>query len=99
MSLSRGSDDAVGNTPGVRQELTESTGACQDGVREFAERRPRLLGRLSGVTERLARSWEGSDDAVGPRWEFARRFSEGIGKLVGNTSKPLVPCFWATNDG
>ncbi|RZR89927.1 hypothetical protein BHM03_00017736 [Ensete ventricosum] len=26
-----------------------------------------------------------SDDAVGPRWEFARRFSEGIGKLAGNT--------------
>ncbi|RWW75011.1 hypothetical protein BHE74_00016980 [Ensete ventricosum] len=28
----------------------------------------------------------GSDDAVEPRREFARRFAEGIGKLVGNTS-------------
>ncbi|RWV88056.1 hypothetical protein GW17_00049886 [Ensete ventricosum] len=28
----------------------------------------------------------GSDDTVGSRWEFARRFAEGIGKLAGNTS-------------
>ncbi|RWW46023.1 hypothetical protein BHE74_00048080, partial [Ensete ventricosum] len=27
----------------------------------------------------------GSDDAVGPRREFARRFAEGIWKLAGNT--------------
>ncbi|RWW45183.1 hypothetical protein BHE74_00048993, partial [Ensete ventricosum] len=27
----------------------------------------------------------GSDDAVGHRWEFTRRFAEGIGKLTGNT--------------
>ncbi|RWW44347.1 hypothetical protein BHE74_00049888 [Ensete ventricosum] len=25
------------------------------------------------------------DDAMGPRWEFARRFTEGIGKLARNT--------------
>ncbi|RWW63923.1 hypothetical protein BHE74_00028876, partial [Ensete ventricosum] len=25
------------------------------------------------------------DDVVGPRWEFAKRFVEGIGKLAGNT--------------
>ncbi|RRT55346.1 hypothetical protein B296_00022974 [Ensete ventricosum] len=28
----------------------------------------------------------GSDGAMGSRREFARRFAEGIGKLVGNTS-------------
>ncbi|RRT82733.1 hypothetical protein B296_00002148, partial [Ensete ventricosum] len=28
----------------------------------------------------------GSDDVVGSRREFARRFVEGIGKLDGNTS-------------
>ncbi|RRT35643.1 hypothetical protein B296_00032622 [Ensete ventricosum] len=27
----------------------------------------------------------GSDDAMGPRQEFARRFTEGIRKLAGNT--------------
>ncbi|RZR83784.1 hypothetical protein BHM03_00010488 [Ensete ventricosum] len=26
----------------------------------------------------------GSDNAVGSRWEFAKRFAEGVGKLVGN---------------
>ncbi|RRT37229.1 hypothetical protein B296_00054457, partial [Ensete ventricosum] len=25
-----------------------------------------------------------SNDVVGPRWEFPRRFVEGIGKLTGN---------------
>ncbi|RZS23923.1 hypothetical protein BHM03_00056931 [Ensete ventricosum] len=30
-------------------------------------------------------SGRGSDDVVGPRREFARRFAEGIRKLVGNT--------------
>ncbi|RWV81063.1 hypothetical protein GW17_00057556 [Ensete ventricosum] len=48
---------------GTRQECVRSLsrvlGVCQDGVREFIERRPRLAGRLSGVAERLARSWEG----------------------------------------
>ncbi|RWW02418.1 hypothetical protein GW17_00034495 [Ensete ventricosum] len=34
------------------------SGACQDGVREFVRRRPRLVGRLSRVAERLAESWE-----------------------------------------
>ncbi|RZS26315.1 hypothetical protein BHM03_00059639 [Ensete ventricosum] len=29
----------------------------------------------------------GSNDAMGPRREFARRFTEGIGKLAGNTLK------------
>ncbi|RRT44200.1 hypothetical protein B296_00029958, partial [Ensete ventricosum] len=35
------------------------SGACQDGAREFTRRRSRLVGRLSGVAERLAESWEG----------------------------------------
>ncbi|RWV99975.1 hypothetical protein GW17_00037088 [Ensete ventricosum] len=27
----------------------------------------------------------GSDDTMGPRWEFVRRFTEGIEKLARNT--------------
>ncbi|RWW44771.1 hypothetical protein BHE74_00049445 [Ensete ventricosum] len=53
----------------------------QDSAREFARRRPRLAGKLSGVTENLVGS---SDDTVGSRWKFARRFTEGIGKLAKN---------------
>ncbi|RWV85867.1 hypothetical protein GW17_00052303 [Ensete ventricosum] len=56
--------------------------ACQDGAREFVGRKLRLVGRLSGVAERLA-----ENDVVGPHWKFARRFIEGIGKLAGNTLK------------
>ncbi|RRT31995.1 hypothetical protein B296_00057367 [Ensete ventricosum] len=95
---------------GTRLECVRSSsrvsGTYQDGVREFARRRPRLVGRLSGVAERLAESLTttgaielqpddgprsslgigpGSDDAMGPRREFARRFVEEIEKLAGNT--------------
>ncbi|RWW71270.1 hypothetical protein BHE74_00020992 [Ensete ventricosum] len=55
--------DAVGNSPGVRRKLAEGigsllrvSGACQDGAREFAKRKLRLTGRLSGVAEKLVGS-------------------------------------------
>ncbi|RWW41975.1 hypothetical protein BHE74_00052515 [Ensete ventricosum] len=56
-----------GGVPTVRLEtrqecvrnLPRVSGACFDDAREFARRRPRLAGRLSGVAERLAGSWEG----------------------------------------
>ncbi|RRT64673.1 hypothetical protein B296_00021313 [Ensete ventricosum] len=32
------------------------SGACQDGVRKFTKRRPRLIEKLSGVAEKLAGS-------------------------------------------
>ncbi|RWV89435.1 hypothetical protein BHE74_00012423 [Ensete ventricosum] len=45
---------------GTRQECVGSSprvsGVYQDGAREFARRRPRLVGRLSRVAEKLARS-------------------------------------------
>ncbi|RRT59867.1 hypothetical protein B296_00019537 [Ensete ventricosum] len=43
--------ECVGNSPRV-------SGACQDGAREFTERRSRLIGRLSEVAKMLAESWE-----------------------------------------
>ncbi|RWW60636.1 hypothetical protein BHE74_00032360 [Ensete ventricosum] len=46
--------DMVGN----RQERVRSSlrvsGVYQDSAKEFARRRPRLVGRLSGVAEKLA---------------------------------------------
>ncbi|RWV78765.1 hypothetical protein GW17_00060210 [Ensete ventricosum] len=45
---------------GTRQECVGSSprvsGDCQDGTKEFARRRSRLVGRLSGVAEKLAGS-------------------------------------------
>ncbi|RRT76809.1 hypothetical protein B296_00029641 [Ensete ventricosum] len=83
---------------GTRQECVRSSprvsGVCQDGARKFSRRRPRLTRRLLRVAEKLIGSWEGlewmrigpsSDDAMGPRREFARRFAEGIRKLARNT--------------
>ncbi|RZS22203.1 hypothetical protein BHM03_00054941 [Ensete ventricosum] len=56
---SRSEDDVVGNSPRVCWELVKVSGACQDGAREFAKRRPRLAIRLSGVVKNLIGSWEG----------------------------------------
>ncbi|RRT58458.1 hypothetical protein B296_00039588 [Ensete ventricosum] len=80
---------------GIGSLLGWRKGVRQDGAREFSKKRPRLAERLSGVAEKLARSRDddgprynigigpSSDDAVGSRRKFARRFAEGIGKLVG----------------
>ncbi|RZR94444.1 hypothetical protein BHM03_00023128 [Ensete ventricosum] len=80
----------VGSSPRVSR-------VCQDGAREFARRRSRLARRLSGVAEKPVRkrvidqtwtqdqteaSGQGLDHAEGARQEFARRFTEGIGKLA-----------------
>ncbi|RWW61240.1 hypothetical protein BHE74_00031705 [Ensete ventricosum] len=65
--------ECVGSSPRV-------SGAYQDGIREFARRRPRLIGRLSGVAERLAGSWEGLDDMVGAGREFARTLPKVSGR-------------------
>ncbi|RWV77245.1 hypothetical protein GW17_00061953, partial [Ensete ventricosum] len=46
-------DSRVGNLPEVHQKLAEGIGTLPDGAREFAERRPRLIERLSGVAEKL----------------------------------------------
>ncbi|RWW41013.1 hypothetical protein BHE74_00053554 [Ensete ventricosum] len=63
--------------------LSRVSRACQNGAREFAERRPRLIGRLSGVAERLVESWKGLDDTVGARREFARTSPKVSGRLLG----------------
>ncbi|RWV82097.1 hypothetical protein GW17_00056433 [Ensete ventricosum] len=67
---------------GTRQECVGSSPrvsrVCQNSVREFVKRRPRLAKRLSGLGIEPS-----SDDAVGSRWKFTRRFAEGIGKLAG----------------
>ncbi|RZR98122.1 hypothetical protein BHM03_00027433 [Ensete ventricosum] len=89
----RGLDDAVGNWPGVAGSSLRVSGAGQDGAREFARRRSRLVGRSLRVVEKLAGSWEdfevdvlgqGLEDAEGTRREFAKRFVEGIRKLARN---------------
>ncbi|RWW00982.1 hypothetical protein GW17_00036012 [Ensete ventricosum] len=72
---------------GNRQESVGSSlrvsGVCQDGAREFVRRRSRLAGRLSGVAERLAGSWEGLDVDVKPS---ASDGSTGVAQDFGRLS-------------
>ncbi|RZR77948.1 hypothetical protein BHM03_00003158 [Ensete ventricosum] len=65
---------------------------CQDSIREFARRRPRLTERLSGVAEKLAGNDRprsslgiglGSDDVVGSRRSLLGDSSKGSGSLLG----------------
>ncbi|RZS25004.1 hypothetical protein BHM03_00058159 [Ensete ventricosum] len=56
--------ECIGSSPRI-------SGVCQDSVREFARRRPRLTGRLSGVAEKLA--WKSS---LGIRREITGRRPE-----------------------
>ncbi|RWV93679.1 hypothetical protein GW17_00043852 [Ensete ventricosum] len=85
---------------GTRQECVGSlprvSGDCQDDIKEFARRRSRLVGRLSGVAEKLVgNDGPRSSLSIGPEFgrcsgispEFARRFTEGIRKLTGNMSR------------
>ncbi|RRT64857.1 hypothetical protein B296_00028433 [Ensete ventricosum] len=63
---------------GTQQESVRSSprvsGACQDDTREFARRRPRLTGRLSGVAEKFAGrdSLKGLGSSLGTRREITR---------------------------
>ncbi|RRT35993.1 hypothetical protein B296_00029239 [Ensete ventricosum] len=85
---------------GTRQEcigsLPRVSGVYQDGAREFARRRPRLAGRLSGVAEKLAgNDGPRSNMSIEPRFgrcsgispKFTRRFVERIRKFAGNMSR------------
>ncbi|RZR71834.1 hypothetical protein BHM03_00007748 [Ensete ventricosum] len=78
--------DAVGNSLGVRRELTEGIGnllGWRKGVlQKKIETRWKILQPDNGPRSILGL---GLDDAVEPRREFAKRFVEGIGKLAGRT--------------
>ncbi|RWV87467.1 hypothetical protein GW17_00050531 [Ensete ventricosum] len=91
----------AGNTPGDHREKTERLVASMleaTGLVEVnhpypsvqAAKPPKSAGKPPLQPDDGPRSslsiGPSSDDAVGSRWEFARRFVEGIGKLTGNTS-------------
>ncbi|RRT39597.1 hypothetical protein B296_00020539 [Ensete ventricosum] len=81
----RGSDDAVGNSPGVRQELIEGIGSllgwCKEVRWKKAETRQKIVEciqkGLSGVLG------QGLDDTVGARREFTRTLPKVSGRSLG----------------
>ncbi|RWW10672.1 hypothetical protein GW17_00025775 [Ensete ventricosum] len=90
--------DAFGNSSGVCRKLAEGIGSLpgwRKGVRQKKiETRRKIIGGLTMAGSMKLQPDDGpkyslgtgpsSDDAVGSRQKFARRFVEGIGELAGN---------------
>ncbi|RWW07182.1 hypothetical protein GW17_00029446 [Ensete ventricosum] len=73
--------DAFGNSPGVCRKLAEGIGSLpgwRKGVRQKKTETRRKIVRGS------RKACRDSDDAVGSRRNFARRYVERIRKLAGN---------------
>ncbi|RWW00801.1 hypothetical protein GW17_00036205 [Ensete ventricosum] len=90
--------DAVENSLGVCRELTEGIGSSpgrHKGVRQKkTETRQKIIGD-NGPRSSLGIG-PSLDDEVGSRREFAKRFAEGIGKLVGNMKGDRQEEDWRT---
>ncbi|RWV77099.1 hypothetical protein GW17_00062120, partial [Ensete ventricosum] len=71
----------LGWRKGVRQKKTETRRKIIGGNRKACRDYNHIMGQ-----DQASASGRGSDDVVGYRWEFARRFAEGIMKLAGNMS-------------
>ncbi|RZS09657.1 hypothetical protein BHM03_00040764 [Ensete ventricosum] len=71
------------------------SGVCQDGAREFTERRPGLTERLSGKAEKLVRSWEGikklAGNTLGDHWRKTVRLAVRIPEAAGLAGAMIVP--------
>ncbi|RZS06460.1 hypothetical protein BHM03_00037114 [Ensete ventricosum] len=81
--------DAVRNSPGVRRELTEGIGSLLGWHKGVCLKKTETRRKIIGGSQKACRDLgigPGLDDVVGPRRKFARRFTEGIGKLARNTS-------------
>ncbi|RWW71286.1 hypothetical protein BHE74_00020981 [Ensete ventricosum] len=77
----------IGNSLGVRQKLAEGIeglpGWCKGVCQKKIETHQKIVGGSRKACRDLGIGL-GSDDAVGSHQKFARRFVEGIGKLIGN---------------
>ncbi|RWW06439.1 hypothetical protein GW17_00030234 [Ensete ventricosum] len=78
------------------ESLLRLSGACQDGVREFVRRRPRLTGRLSGIAQKLLgsskRSWTAQADGCTTHTLFSGWLS-AVASLASMVVPP-VPGFF-----
>ncbi|RRT41391.1 hypothetical protein B296_00057871, partial [Ensete ventricosum] len=79
-------DDAVRNSPRVHREFDEGVGNLPGWHKGVHRKKTKTHRKIVGGSQKACQELEGSDDTIGPRREFARRFTEEIGKLVGNTS-------------
>ncbi|RZR92172.1 hypothetical protein BHM03_00020432 [Ensete ventricosum] len=73
--------DAFGNSPRVCRKLTESIGSLLGWCKRVRQKKSETRRKIVGGSRKACRD---SDDAMGSRRKFARRFVEGIRKLAGN---------------
>ncbi|RWV77768.1 hypothetical protein GW17_00061366 [Ensete ventricosum] len=79
--------DAVGNSLGVHRKLTEGIGSLLGWCKGVGQKKVETRRKIVESSRKACRDLgigPGSDDAVGSRQKFSRRFTEGIGKLAGN---------------
>ncbi|RRT43907.1 hypothetical protein B296_00041827 [Ensete ventricosum] len=88
--------DTFGNSLGVCRKLAEGIeslpGWCKGVRQKMTETRQKII---EGSRKACRRSGC-SDDAVRSRRKFARRFTEGIGKLIGNAKGDRWKEDWRT---
>ncbi|RRT37161.1 hypothetical protein B296_00043426 [Ensete ventricosum] len=77
--------DAFGNSPEVCRKLAEGIGSLPGWHKGVRQKKTETHWKIIGGSRKACRESGCSDDAVGSRRKFARRFAEGIGKLAGNT--------------
>ncbi|RRT34348.1 hypothetical protein B296_00053688 [Ensete ventricosum] len=74
--------DTFGNSSGVCRKLAEGIESLPGWRKEVRQKKNDTRQKIVGGNRKAYRD---SDDVLGSRWKFARRFAEGIGKLAGNT--------------
>ncbi|RWW16357.1 hypothetical protein BHE74_00001009 [Ensete ventricosum] len=72
--------DAIGNSPGVHRKLVEGIGSLSGWRKRVCQKKTETRWKIVRGSRKACQERCG-----GFRQEFARRFAEGIGKLVGNT--------------
>ncbi|RRT60380.1 hypothetical protein B296_00016082 [Ensete ventricosum] len=72
--------DAIGNLPGIRRELAEGIGSLPGWRKGVSQKKIETCRKIIGGSRKACR-----ERCSGISSEFARRFAEGIGKLVGST--------------
>ncbi|RRT46994.1 hypothetical protein B296_00027669, partial [Ensete ventricosum] len=78
-------DDAVGNSPRVRRELTEGVESLPGWRNGVYRKKTKTHRKIIGIAEKLVRSWEGFQVDLLVMIIIVVSIVEGIRKLVGNT--------------
>ncbi|RRT31465.1 hypothetical protein B296_00059133, partial [Ensete ventricosum] len=75
--------DAFENSPRVCRKLTEGIESLPEWRKRVRQKKTETRQKIVKGSQKTCRESGCSDDAVGSRWKFTRRFTKGIGKLAG----------------